>query len=59
MSNFFTKKELVRLSCTDDEIKLVMQYQKKLPILVENENTDEFCINAKDLHKQLAVKKEV
>lgn len=58
MSNFFTKKELLRLGCTDDEIKLVMQYQKKLPILIENENADEFCINAKDLHKQLAVKKK-
>lgn len=58
MSNFFTKKELLRLGCTDDEIKLVMQYQKKLPILVENENDDDFCINAKDLHKQLAVKKK-
>ncbi|MDL2302750.1 antA/AntB antirepressor family protein [Lachnospiraceae bacterium OttesenSCG-928-D06] len=30
-----------------------MEYQKRLPILIENENIDGFCVNARDLWKQL------
>lgn len=32
--------------------------QNKLPILVENDNVDGFCINARDLHKELKVKSQ-
>ena len=52
----FTEKELVRLGCSDDEVKVVMAYQKKLPVLVENEGTEGFCVSARTLHKQLGVK---
>lgn len=55
MSNFFTKKELLRLGCTDDEIKLVMQYQKKLPILTKS--NDEY-IDCKYLYTELCVSKD-
>ena len=43
----FTKKELQRLKCTDDEIELVMEYQKRFPIILYNEdNMKKFCIDA-------------
>lgn len=56
MGKYFTKKELQRLGCTDDEIKLVMKYQKKLPVLIENMEVKGFCVNARTLHEQLGVK---
>ena len=56
MAKYFTKKELQRLGCTDDEIKLVMKYQKKLPVLIENMEVKGFCVDARTLHEQLEVK---
>ncbi|MDL2302600.1 antA/AntB antirepressor family protein [Lachnospiraceae bacterium OttesenSCG-928-D06] len=50
----FTKKELERLGCNEDEIKLVMQCQKKFFIILDNdENTNGFCIDARTLYHQL------
>ena len=49
----FTKKELQRLNCNDEEIALVMEYQRKLPILCDNEGIEGLCINARTLWKQL------
>lgn len=49
----FNKKELQRLNCNDEEISLIMEYQKKLPILSENEDINSLCVNAKDLWTQL------
>ncbi len=46
----FTKKELERLGCNDKEIKLVMDYQKKLPI-----PSDDVKMNARVLHNNLGV----
>lgn len=49
----FMKKELQRLNCTDEEISLIMQYQKKFPILNDGEDIGGLCINARDFWKQL------
>ena len=46
----FTKKELERLNCTEDDISLVMKYQKLLPM----PDTD-FEMNARTLHGHLGV----
>ncbi len=53
----FKKKELERLGCTEEEIKLVTDYQKKLPVLNKNDDTEVFCIDARTLHTQLNVGK--
>lgn len=50
----FSKKELYRLNCTDDEVSLIMKYQKVLPIPDED-----FEMNARSLHKYLGVCKKV
>lgn len=50
----FNKKELQRLGCTEEEINLVMTYQRKFPILLDNEdNIEKFCINARQLWNEL------
>ena len=50
----FSRKELQRLGCTDDEIKLVMEYQKRFPIILDNEdNIEKFCIDARILYKEI------
>jgi phage anti-repressor protein len=58
MNQKFSKKELERLGCNEEEVKLVMEYQKKLPIIVDNVNIEEFSVDARILHKQLGVKKK-
>ena len=50
----FSRKELQRLGCTDDEIKLVMEYQRRFPIILDNEdNIEKFCIDARRLWTEL------
>lgn len=50
----FSKKELQRLGCTDDEIKLIMEYQKRFPIILDNEeNIEKFCVDARQLWTEL------
>lgn len=50
----FNKRQLVdQCGFTSDEAKIILEYQKKLPILVDNDDTDEFCVDARDLWKQL------
>lgn len=50
----FSRKELQRLGCTDDEIELVMKYQKRFPIILDNEdNIEKFCIDARMLYKEI------
>lgn len=51
----FTRKELERLNCTDEEVSLVMEYQKRLPILLDENNT---WVDLEILYKQLGVKKD-
>lgn len=54
MEQKFTKKELQRLGCTDDEIEIVIAYQKKFPILLDaEESLEKFCIDAKTLWEVL------
>lgn len=53
----FNKRQLIdQCGFTAEETQVILDYQKKLPILVENDNMDGFCINARDLHKELKVK---
>ena len=49
----FTAKDLEKLECSSDEIGLIMEYQKRLPILMENYGENGFCVNARDLWEQL------
>jgi phage anti-repressor protein len=53
LNNKFTRKELKRLDCTEDEIELILTYQKKLPILNEYDSINELPINARFLWEQL------
>lgn len=54
MLSKFTKKELQRLGCTQEEIELVLQYQKRFPIILDNEdNMENFCIDARQLWNEL------
>lgn len=57
-NNKFTKKELERLNCTQDEIDLVLKCQKTLPIIFDNKAIDKFCVDARTLHKELSVSKK-
>lgn len=50
----FTKKELERLNCTEDDISLVMKYQKLLPM-----PDSDFEMNARTLHGHLGVGRDV
>ena len=50
----FSKKEFQRLGCTQEEIDLVMTYQRKFPIILDNEdNMEKFCIDARQLWNEL------
>lgn len=49
----FTRKELERIGRTEEEIALVLKYQKKLPILVESDGVEQFSIDARLLWEQL------
>lgn len=51
----FTKRQLLdQCGFSVNETKTILEYQKKLPILVENDNsTDDFPVNARYLWKQL------
>ena len=54
MSKFFKRQELERLQTVNpDEIELVMKYQKRLPILIENDEVQGFCIDVRTLYKQI------
>ena len=55
MQQKFSKKELERLGCTEEEIKLVMEYQRIFPILQED---NESYIDLSNLHKSLCVSKD-
>lgn len=43
----FSRKELERIGRNEEEIELVMKYQKKLPVLIENNNVEQFSIDAR------------
>lgn len=59
MNKTFTKRQLIdQCGFTAEETKIILDYQKKLPILVENDGIEGFCINARDLWKELSVKRK-
>lgn len=50
----FTKRQLLdQYGFTAEETQVILDYQKNLPILVENDDMDGFCVNATDLWEQL------
>ena len=50
----FSKRQLLdQCGFNAEETQIILDYQKKLPILVENDNVEGFCIDARDLWKQL------
>lgn len=49
----FPRKELEEYGLLKEEIELIMEYQKKLPIL---QHEDQEWVNARELHEQLRVK---
>lgn len=56
IKNFVRKQLQEQLGFDAEETKIILEYQKKLPILVENDDIDRFCVNARDLHNRLNVK---
>lgn len=54
MVNKFSRKELERLNCCEEEIYLVMKYQKLLPM-----PSEDFEMNARTLHEYLGVGKKI
>lgn len=52
MLDKFSKKELQRLGCAEEEIELVMKYQKLLPM-----PSEDFEMNARTLHDYLGIGK--
>ena len=53
MNNTFSKKELSRLGCTEEETKLIMKYQKLLPM-----PDNDFEMSARILHSHLQIGKD-
>lgn len=54
MSKIFTKRQLLEQSGFNaEETKIILDYQKTLPILFDKEDTSGFCVNARDLWLQL------
>lgn len=52
MMKGFTKRQLMdQCGFTDEESKMILTYQKKLPVLTED--ADGFCVSARDLWVQL------
>ena len=50
----FNKRQLLdQCGFTAEEAQIILDYQKKLPILVENDEVEGFCVNARDLWIQL------
>lgn len=50
----FNKRQLLdQFGFTTEEAQIILDYQKKLPILVENDEVEGFCVNARDLWVQL------
>lgn len=53
MNNIFSKKELSRLGCNEEETKLIMKYQKLLPM-----PDNDFEMSARILHTHLKIGKD-
>lgn len=56
-SKVFTKRELVsQLGFNEEEAKIILEYQEKLPVL--NNNGEGFCVNARTLYLQIRMVKD-
>lgn len=53
MLSKFSKKELQRLGCSEEEVNLVMKYQRLLPM-----PSEDFELDARTLHKYLGIGKD-
>lgn len=53
MQTKFSRKELERLNCSEEEVNLVLKYQRKLPVLIDNNTVEKFSIDARLLWEQL------
>lgn len=52
-----SKKDLVNaFELTEDEAKLIHRYRNQLPAILDAEGEDGFCVDMRELHKQLKVK---
>lgn len=58
MNKGFTKKQLERIGCSNEDIELVLDYQKKLPVLINNDGVEKFCVNARELHEEFKLKRK-
>ena len=62
MSDHYTlstvsKKDLVNaFEITEEEAKLVHKYRNQLPAIFDAEGEEGFCVDMRELHKQLKVK---
>ena len=52
----FSRKELQRLGCTEEDVQLILKCQKELPVLFDNDNIAEYSVNAIDLWNQIGSK---
>lgn len=54
-----SKKDLVNaFEVTEEEAKLVHKYRKSLPVITDSDGEEGFCVDMRELHKQLKVKME-
>jgi phage anti-repressor protein len=58
MNQKFSRKELERLGCTESQVELVMECQKKLPVIFENDEIATFCVDARKLWSELESKRK-
>lgn len=58
IKKFNNRQLLDQCGFTAEEAQIILDYQKRLPILVENDEVEGFCVNARDLHKELKVKSQ-
>lgn len=50
----FTKRQLLdQCGFKVDEAEMILEYQKRLPVLVDNDNTTDYWVNSRDLWVQL------
>jgi len=50
----FTKRQLLdQCGFETEEAQIIFDYQKRLPVLAENDDVNDFCVNSRDLWVQL------
>lgn len=52
-----SKKELVNIfELTEEDARTVHKYRNQLPVIIDSEGDEGFCVDMRELHKQLKVK---